>query len=194
MADLLNDYFKKIQSANQQRSMTGNQQYNQGVDASLAEGYFDSEQKNRLSQEQLDLQKQTQTGYLDIAKQNQAWNQNYQQQALDAQKSAQTTNLFGQAIGGASNLLMMNKFLNKMPNQQTSPTDQAVTGDVSGLGQQGQQVTDISGGFQPIAADQSLNLAAQTMPNDMSNLFAPAEQASFQGNLIDFDSFFGSFF
>lgn len=131
MADLLNDYYKKLQTLNQQRSMTGNQSYNQGIDASLSEGYFDAQQKNRQSQEALDLQKQTQTGYLDIAKQsltnqtqNQAWQQAYSEKQLSNQQGSATTNLFGQAIGGAANLLTMNKYIDKLGGTKAPTIDQ----------------------------------------------------------------------
>ena len=157
MADLLNDYYKKLQTINQQRSMTGNQSFNQGIDASLAEGYFDAQQKNRQAQEQLDLQKNTQTGYLDLAKQNQSWQQAYSDKALSQQSSSQTTNLIGQAIGGAASLATNLYGINKRwGDKTTAPESQAITGDISGFGQPDSPITNFSGDTPQFQVDQSL--------------------------------------
>ena len=185
MADLLNDYYKKLQTLNQQRSMTGNQSFNQGIDASLAEGYFDAQQKNRQAQESLDLQKTTQTGYLDIANktlanqtQNQEWQQAYSEEALKAQSSSQTTNLIGQAIGGAASLATNLYGINKRWGDKTTvPESQAITGDMSGSGQQGSPITNFSGNTPQFQVDQ--NLAGSTSVDIPTNTdIAPLDSFS----------------
>ena len=91
MADFLGDYYKQLETLNQQRGMTGNQALNRGVDASLAEGYLDTQNTNRQKEEQLNLQKGDQA---------------LRQDAADTAKSGQTNALIGQAVGGAANLGM----------------------------------------------------------------------------------------
>lgn len=63
--DVLQSYFDRMMALNRQRGMTGNAQYGKGMDAALAEGYFDSYQKNKnasqdlaLRQRGLDIQQQ----------------------------------------------------------------------------------------------------------------------------------------
>ena len=120
-------YLEGIQKLNQQRGMTGNQAFNKGMDASLAEGYFDSEYKNRRSQEQLQLQKDT----LAMQQQGQAFNQATSMQNRQDQKEAQTNQLIGSAIGGVANLGMQaygmrqrGDLMDRMyPQQVTQPND-----------------------------------------------------------------------
>ena len=45
MANVLQDYFSRMNALNRQRGMTGNMQYGRSLDPSIAEGYFDSYQK-----------------------------------------------------------------------------------------------------------------------------------------------------
>ena len=161
MADLLSDYYKKLQTVNQQRGMTGNQNYNQGIDASLAEGYFDSVQKNKQNQEELALRKealssqqQNQAGYLDLARQNRdsqrqdsLWQQAYSRDALNNQKSNATTSLIGQTVSGAANLYNMSKYIDKLGNKTTPDmtTAPAYTGEVSGIVQPADSLNSFTG-------------------------------------------------
>lgn len=59
MSTTLQDYFSRLTAVNRQRAMTGNQQYNTKMDASLAEGYFDTYSKNKLASQELSLKKDT---------------------------------------------------------------------------------------------------------------------------------------
>jgi hypothetical protein len=49
MANVLQDYFKRMTALNRQRGMTGNMQYGKALDSSIAEGYFDSYEKNKAA-------------------------------------------------------------------------------------------------------------------------------------------------
>ena len=107
MADLLGDYYKKIQTMNVQRGMTGNAAYNKDMDAQLAEGYFDSVEKNKFQQQQLENQK---TG-LAIQQQGVTQQGAYQAGSLDIQREAQkqakdtqTLGLVTGAVGTVANL------------------------------------------------------------------------------------------
>ena len=53
MANVLQDYFSRMNALNRQRGMTGNMQYGRSLDPSIAEGYFDSYQKNKLQSQTL---------------------------------------------------------------------------------------------------------------------------------------------
>ncbi len=57
MANVLQDYFRRMNALNRQRGMTGNMQYGRSLDPSIAEGYFDSYQKNKLQSQALANQK-----------------------------------------------------------------------------------------------------------------------------------------
>jgi hypothetical protein len=57
MANVLQDYFNRMTALNRQRGMTGNMQYGKALDSSLAEGYFDSYQKNKAQSQSLANQK-----------------------------------------------------------------------------------------------------------------------------------------
>ena len=127
----MDEYYKQLQTLNQQRGMTGNQALGRGMDASLAEGYMDAEMKNKQAQQQLGLQKKQ----LSLQQQGQAFNQNYNMQQMENQKQGQTNALIGSAIGGIANLGMQAYGMNKqsdMINQiygqkqpQVPPIDQA---------------------------------------------------------------------
>ena len=64
--NVLQDYFNRMTALNRQRGMTGNMQYGQGLDAAIAEGYFDSYQKNKQASQTL----ANQNKQLDIQQQN----------------------------------------------------------------------------------------------------------------------------
>lgn len=53
MANVLQDYFQRMNALNRQRGMTGNMQYAKALDGSIAEGYFDSYQKNKAQSQSL---------------------------------------------------------------------------------------------------------------------------------------------
>ena len=47
--NVLQDYFNRMTALNRQRGMTGNMQYGKALDSSIAEGYFDSYEKNKAA-------------------------------------------------------------------------------------------------------------------------------------------------
>lgn len=73
MANVLQDYFNRVQALNRQRGMTGNMQYGRSLDPSIAEGYFDSYQKNKLQSQQLGMQREA----LELNKENTKWQQGF---------------------------------------------------------------------------------------------------------------------
>jgi hypothetical protein len=94
----LDDYYKQFLTLNQQRGMTGNQDLNRGMDASLAEGYLDASMKNNQRQQAIDLQKQ-----------NQNWSQAFNEKAMKQQSDQFTTNLAGGAASGIVNMATTGK-------------------------------------------------------------------------------------
>ena len=170
MADLLNDYYKKLQTLNQQRSMTGNQSYNQGIDASLAEGYFNTQEKNKQAEQQYDLQKQQ----LALQQQGQAWNQDFATKQLANQQSSQTTNLFGQAIGAGANLMMMNKYINNMGSGSGMNATQAYNQGGYGQGTPWKPMADTE-------KSQYVNPVSTNAPNALDT----ANDFNSSGNLIN---------
>lgn len=97
MANVLQDYFDRMTALNRQRGMTGNMQYGKALDSSLAEGYFDSYEKNKAASEARANQKQQ----LAIMQQNADTNR-YQ---VDAYKSAQKNSNMWQGLGMGLNAL-----------------------------------------------------------------------------------------
>lgn len=97
MANVLQDYFDRMTALNRQRGMTGNMQYGKALDSSLAEGYFDSYEKNKAASEARANQKQQ----LAIMQQNADTNR-YQ---VDAYKSAQQNSNMWQGLGMGLNAL-----------------------------------------------------------------------------------------
>jgi len=94
----IDDYYKQLQTLNEQRRMTGNAKLNRGMDASLAEGYMDAQYKQQNQQQALNLRRQ-----------EQAWTQAYHEKALDQQSDQFKTGLVGKAVGGLTNLATTGK-------------------------------------------------------------------------------------
>lgn len=90
MANVLQDYFQRMNALNRQRGMTGNMQYGKALDGSLAEGYFDSYQKNKATsqtlanqQKQLAIsQQQADTARYSVDSQNALYNKALNQNNL----------------------------------------------------------------------------------------------------------------
>jgi len=97
MANVLQDYFDRLTAVNRQRGMTGNMQYGQKMDASLAEGYFDSYQKNKKDSQDLALRQQA----LDDNRVYQQGTLANQTRSIDATSLAQQnqTEMYKQALG-----------------------------------------------------------------------------------------------
>jgi len=95
MATAIDNYYKQLQTLNEQRRMTGNATLNRGMDASLAEGYMDAQYNQQNKQQAINLQRQGQQQAAYQFEKNR-----------DDQKSAQTTNLIGSAVGGVAKLGM----------------------------------------------------------------------------------------
>ena len=97
MANVLQDYFDRLTAVNRQRGMTGNMQYGQKMDASLAEGYFDSYQKNKKDSQDLALRQQA----LDDQRVYQQGSLANQTRSIDATSLAQQnqTDMYKQALG-----------------------------------------------------------------------------------------------
>jgi hypothetical protein len=95
MANVLQDYFNRQRALNQQRGMTGNMQYGRSLDPAIAEGYFDSYQKNKLQsqtianqKEGLDIQRfgaQTQRMGVEADIGYKDWSKGFQEKGLAAQ-------------------------------------------------------------------------------------------------------------
>ena len=88
MANVLQDYFSRMNALNRQRGMTGNMQYGRSLDPSIAEGYFDSYQKNKLQSQTL----ANQSRGLDIQEKGvnadvsyKEWSKGFQEEELAAQ-------------------------------------------------------------------------------------------------------------
>ena len=91
MANVLQDYFDRMTALNRQRGMTGNMQYGKAIDSSLAEGYFDSYEKNKGASENRANQK----AQLAIMQQN-ANTSRYQ---VDTMKDIQKNQNMWQGLG-----------------------------------------------------------------------------------------------
>lgn len=104
MANVLQDYFDRMTALNRQRGMTGNMQYGKALDSSLAEGYFDSYEKNKAASEARANQKQQ----LAIMQQNADTSRmglDVQRSQIDAYKSAQKNSNMWQGLGMGLNAL-----------------------------------------------------------------------------------------
>ena len=95
MANVLQDYYDRMTALNRQRGMTGNMQYGRALDASIAEGYFDSYEKNKNQSRQLAIMQQN----ADTAKYAAEQNSKYQQRSLDFQNKALRDQQMWQVIG-----------------------------------------------------------------------------------------------
>jgi hypothetical protein len=135
MADLLSAYYKNIQSLNQQRGITGNAAYNKDMDSQLAAGYFDSVEKNKYQNQQLELQKGSlaiQQGSLALQQSGQAFNQDYsnrslaqsaayQRETLDQAKDAKNLGLITGAAGAVANMYGTMSLADAYKNRGTAP-------------------------------------------------------------------------
>ena len=106
MANVLQDYFDRLTAVNRQRGMTGNMQYGRGMDASLAEGYFDAYNKNKNTSQDLALRKEAldaNTAYQQGSLANQAetntWQRDVYNKALGQQNTWQAIGAVGQLAG-----------------------------------------------------------------------------------------------
>lgn len=95
MANVLQDYYDRMTALNRQRGMTGNMQYGRALDASLAEGYFDSYEKNKNQSRQLAIMQQN----ADTAKYSAEQNALYNQRNLDYQNKALREQRLWQGLG-----------------------------------------------------------------------------------------------
>ena len=98
MANVLQDYFDRMTALNRQRGMTGNMQYGKAIDSSLAEGYFDSYEKNKGDSENRANQK----AQLAIMQQNADTSRmglDVQRYQVDAYKDAQKNSNMWQGLG-----------------------------------------------------------------------------------------------
>ena len=95
MANVLQDYYNRMTALNRQRGMTGNMQYGRALDASIAEGYFDSYEKNKNASRQLAIMQQN----ADTAKYAAEQNSKYNQRSLDFQNKALRDQQMWQGIG-----------------------------------------------------------------------------------------------
>ena len=88
MANVLQDYFSRMNALNRQRGMTGNMQYGRSLDPSIAEGYFDSYQKNKLQSQTLANQKRgldIQEKGVDADISYKEWSKGFQERGQEAQ-------------------------------------------------------------------------------------------------------------
>jgi hypothetical protein len=88
MANVLQDYFSRMNALNRQRGMTGNMQYGRSLDPSIAEGYFDSYQKNKLQSQALANQKRgldIQEKGVDADISYKEWSKGFQERGQEAQ-------------------------------------------------------------------------------------------------------------
>jgi len=98
MANVLQDYFDRMTALNRQRGMTGNMQYGKALDSSLAEGYFDSYEKNKAASETRANQK----AQLGIMQQNADTSRaglDVQRYQVDAYNDAQKNSNMWQGLG-----------------------------------------------------------------------------------------------
>jgi hypothetical protein len=95
MANVLQDYYNRMTALNRQRGMTGNMQYGRALDASIAEGYFDSYEKNKNQSRQLAIMQQN----ADTAKYSAEQNAKYNQQMMDFRNKAYRTDMMFQGLG-----------------------------------------------------------------------------------------------
>ena len=122
MGNVLQDYFDRLTAVNRQRGMTGNMQYGRGLDASLAEGYFDAAQKNKNASQDLALRQQAlndQRVYQQGALANQASSTDMYRQALGNQNTWQTVTALGQLGAAAGGFYQKQQALNQT-NQNKS--------------------------------------------------------------------------
>lgn len=88
MANVLQDYFSRMNALNRQRGMTGNMQYGRSLDPSIAEGYFDSYQKNKFQSQALANQKRgldIQEKGVDADISYKEWSKGFQERGQEAQ-------------------------------------------------------------------------------------------------------------
>lgn len=121
MAELLQDYFNRMTALNRQRGMTGNMQYGRALDSSIAEGYFDSAQKNKAQSQSLANQKRA----LDMQQQN----QDMTNKALNHNMLMGWANLGAQAVGAGTKLYLGRNPKDKRTTGMTQP--QALSADYS---------------------------------------------------------------
>ena len=95
MANVLQDYYDRMTALNRQRGMTGNMQYGRALDASIAEGYFDSYEKNKNQSRQLAIMQQN----ADTAKYSAEQSAKYNQANLDYQNKALRESRMWQGLG-----------------------------------------------------------------------------------------------
>lgn len=115
MPNVLQDYFNRMTALNRQRGMTGNMQYGKALDSSLAEGYFDSYNKNKMQSQSLANQKRS----LDLQAMNSVMNYGLQNKAMSQ------SNLLGWGSTGAQLLTTAGTLLydNYQKNQQQKAID-----------------------------------------------------------------------
>lgn len=101
MANVLQDYYDRMTALNRQRGMTGNMQYGRALDASIAEGYFDSYEKNKNQSRQLAIMQQN----ADTAKYSAEQSALYNQKNLDYQNQALRESRLWQGLGMGLNAI-----------------------------------------------------------------------------------------
>lgn len=120
----IDDYYKQLQTLNEQRRMTGNVTQNRGMDASLAEGYMDAQYNQQNKQQAINLQRQ-----------NQAWTQAYHDKALNQQSYQFTTGLAGKAVGGLTNIATTGKLSGLFGGKSATPAIADISTDWGGTPQ-----------------------------------------------------------